>query len=113
VQQLAALHIFQGHLGVVEDVAWHPRHGDLFGSVGDDKKLIIWDLRKPQPAAQDKEVEAHTGAWVGGLRGLRGIRDQSARLGPAWLGGAFLLTQRMMAVACTLCCFKLTRCYAH
>ncbi|KAI3438030.1 hypothetical protein D9Q98_000473 [Chlorella vulgaris] len=59
-RQLAALHIFQGHLGVVEDVAWHPRHGDLFGSVGDDKKLIIWDLRKPQPAAQDKEVEAHT-----------------------------------------------------
>ena len=39
-QQLAALHIFQGHLGVVEDVAWHPRHADLFGSVGDDKKLV-------------------------------------------------------------------------
>lgn len=56
---LAALHIYQGHLGVVEDVAWHPRHGDLFGSVGDDRKLILWDLRKPQAAAQDKEVEAH------------------------------------------------------
>jgi histone-binding protein RBBP4 len=66
-QQLAALHIFQGHGGVVEDVAWHPRHGDLFGSVGDDKKLIIWDLRKPAGAAQDKEVEAHTGgARAGG-----------------------------------------------
>lgn len=122
-QQLAALHIFQGHLGVVEDVAWHPRHADLFGSVGDDKKLvrgpaggglvcglmvvssryalalqeggclvvcaratphlqplhgvdavpavpppphhcvqILWDLRKPAGSAQDKEVEAHTGA---------------------------------------------------
>lgn len=33
-QTLSALHIFQGHLGVVEDVAWHPRHADLFGSVG-------------------------------------------------------------------------------
>ncbi|EFN54865.1 hypothetical protein CHLNCDRAFT_134941 [Chlorella variabilis] len=59
-RQLPALHIFQGHLGVVEDVAWHPRHADLFGSVGDDKKLVIWDLRKPHAAAQDKEVEAHT-----------------------------------------------------
>ena len=49
---------------MVEDVAWHPRHADLFGSVGDDKKLVIWDLRKPHAAAQDKEVEAHTGGWV-------------------------------------------------
>ncbi|KAL4437477.1 hypothetical protein ABPG77_003458 [Micractinium sp. CCAP 211/92] len=59
-QTLSALHIFQGHLGVVEDVAWHPRHADLFGSVGDDKKLVVWDLRKPAAAAQDKEVEAHS-----------------------------------------------------
>eukprot|EP00887_Chlorella_sp_A99_P007667 scaffold20.g7667.t1 len=56
---LQALHIYQGHGGVVEDVAWHPRHGDLFGSVGDDRKLILWDLRKPAAAAVDKEVEAH------------------------------------------------------
>ena len=67
LQQLGALHIFQGHLGVVEDVAWHPRHADLFGSVGDDKKLIVWDLRKPHNAAQDKVVEAHTGGCGGGL----------------------------------------------
>ncbi|PSC71192.1 WD-40 repeat-containing MSI1 [Micractinium conductrix] len=59
-KSLPALHIFQGHLGVVEDVAWHPCHHDLFGSVGDDRKLVIWDLRKPSNAAQDKEVEAHT-----------------------------------------------------
>lgn len=57
---LAALHIYPGHGGVVEDVAWHPRHSSMFGSVGDDKKLILWDMRKPDGAAQDKEVEAHT-----------------------------------------------------
>lgn len=56
---LAALSIYCGHGGVVEDVAWHPRHTDIFGSVGDDKKLILWDMRKPADAAQDKEVEAH------------------------------------------------------
>ena len=32
----------------------------FFGSVGDDKKLILWDVRKPTAAAQDKEVEAHS-----------------------------------------------------
>jgi histone-binding protein RBBP4 len=57
---LAAMHIYSGHGGVVEDVAWHPRHESIFGSVGDDKKLILWDLRKPADAAQDKEVEAHS-----------------------------------------------------
>ncbi|KDD73513.1 hypothetical protein H632_c2101p0 [Helicosporidium sp. ATCC 50920] len=57
---LHALHVFQGHGGVVEDVAWHPQHGALFGSVGDDKKLIIWDLRKPGEAAGEQRVEAHS-----------------------------------------------------
>lgn len=77
LQQLAALHIFQGHLGVVEDVAWHPRHADLFGSVGDDRKLVLWDLRKPSGAAQDKEVEAHTGGWGrwGGWWGRRAAKQ--------------------------------------
>jgi hypothetical protein len=39
--------IYQGHQGVVEDVAWHQHHQDIFGSVGDDKRLILWDMRKP------------------------------------------------------------------
>lgn len=30
---------------VVEDVAWHILHEHIFGSVGDDKKLMIWDTR--------------------------------------------------------------------
>lgn len=36
---------------------WLPRQ------VGDDKKLVVWDLRKPAAAAQDKEVEAHSGGF--------------------------------------------------
>lgn len=57
VQTLAALSTFNGHSGVVEDVAWHCRHAHLFGSCGDDKKLIIWDLRAQMP---QKTTEAHT-----------------------------------------------------
>lgn len=56
---LGALRVYQGHAGVVEDVAWHPSHSSLFGSVGDDKKLIIWDMRKPTDAAIDRSLEAH------------------------------------------------------
>ena len=32
--------------GVVEDVAWHLHHNSIFGSVADDKKLMIWDIRE-------------------------------------------------------------------
>uniref|UniRef100_A0A7S1UI47 Histone-binding protein RBBP4 N-terminal domain-containing protein n=1 Tax=Phaeomonas parva TaxID=124430 RepID=A0A7S1UI47_9STRA len=34
------------HTDVVEDVAWHMRDPHLFGSVGDDRSLYIWDTRK-------------------------------------------------------------------
>ena len=34
--------------GVVEDVAWHLHHSSMFGSVADDKKLMIWDIREKQ-----------------------------------------------------------------
>ena len=35
------LAIFSGHQAVVEDVAWHLFHETLFGSVGDDCKLMM------------------------------------------------------------------------
>ena len=35
------LAIFSGHQAVVEDVAWHLFHDTLFGSVGDDCKLMM------------------------------------------------------------------------
>lgn len=30
---------------MVEDVSWHLKNENLFGSVGDDCRLMIWDLR--------------------------------------------------------------------
>ena len=30
----------------MEDVAWHLHHSSVFGSVADDKKLMIWDIRE-------------------------------------------------------------------
>jgi histone-binding protein RBBP4 len=46
-QSLEAKTIYVQHQGVIEDVAWHQHHCDIFGSVGDDKQLILWDTRKP------------------------------------------------------------------
>lgn len=47
------------HEGVVEDVAWHLRHEYLFGSVGDDQYLLIWDLRTPAVSKPVQSVVAH------------------------------------------------------
>jgi len=49
----------QVHEGVVEDVAWHLRHEYLFGSVGDDQYLLIWDLRTPAVSKPVQSVVAH------------------------------------------------------
>ena len=56
---LGATSIFKGHDGVVEDVAWHSKHEYLFGSVGDDKKLVIWDTRRDASKALLHEVKSH------------------------------------------------------
>ena len=58
-RDLPALQKYNGHVGVVEDVAWHPRDVNFFGSVGDDKKMILWDMRKPADDAIHLQVEAH------------------------------------------------------
>lgn len=55
-----ALQIYKGHTGVVEDVAWHAQHPHLFGSVGDDKALLLWDTRRPPADACSHKVEAHS-----------------------------------------------------
>ncbi|NP_001105556.1 Histone-binding protein MSI1 [Zea mays] len=60
-KSLDALQIFKHHDGVVEDVAWHLRHEYLFGSVGDDYHLLIWDLRSPAPTKPVQSVVAHQG----------------------------------------------------
>ncbi|KAL6311481.1 hypothetical protein AAG906_031245 [Vitis piasezkii] len=56
---LEAQQIFKVHEGVVEDVAWHLRHEYLFGSVGDDQYLLIWDLRTPSVSKPIQSVIAH------------------------------------------------------
>ncbi|CAH9081735.1 unnamed protein product [Cuscuta epithymum] len=58
---LDAMQIFKVHEGVVEDVAWHWRHEYLFGSVGDDQYLHIWDLRTPSVTKPIHSVIAHNG----------------------------------------------------
>lgn len=56
---LDATSIYAAHTNVVEDVAWHLHHENLFGSVGDDKRLMIWDTRSCQADKASHSVEAH------------------------------------------------------
>ncbi|CAJ0944761.1 unnamed protein product, partial [Mesorhabditis belari] len=51
---------FHAHQSVVEDVAWHVLHDSVFGSVGDDKKLMIWDTRSNNTKTPAHTVDAHT-----------------------------------------------------
>jgi histone-binding protein RBBP4 len=52
--------LLQAHEDLVEDVAWHLKDENIFGSVGDDCKLMMWDLRTNKPeqsiVAHQKEV---------------------------------------------------------
>jgi WD40 repeat protein len=57
VQVVPPLRTYDAHSGVVEDVAWHQHHPVIFASVGDDKKLMIWDVREKKPR---NTTEAHT-----------------------------------------------------
>lgn len=50
---------YEGHSDVVEDVAWHNFHGSIFGSVGDDRKLLIWDTREKDRKKPLHKVDAH------------------------------------------------------
>ncbi|VAI20542.1 unnamed protein product [Triticum turgidum subsp. durum] len=59
---LDAQQVFEAHEDVVEDVAWHLKDENLFGSVGDDCKFMMWDLRTNKPeqsiVAHQKEVNS-------------------------------------------------------
>ncbi|CAL5402287.1 unnamed protein product [Camellia sinensis] len=58
---LNATHVYEAHGSVVEDVAWHLKNENLFGSAGDDCCLMIWDMRtnKPQHSVQVHEKEVN------------------------------------------------------
>ncbi|TDH65454.1 hypothetical protein CCR75_008013 [Bremia lactucae] len=51
---------YSGHSDVIEDVAWHMHNSKIFGSVGDDKKLLIWDMRSESYDKPATTVYAHT-----------------------------------------------------
>ncbi|CAM6120462.1 unnamed protein product [Calypogeia fissa] len=59
MRTLDAKQIFQGHIGVVEDVSWHSKHEYLFGSVGDDRQLLIWDTRTSTMEKPLHAIDAH------------------------------------------------------
>ncbi|KAL7425057.1 Histone acetyltransferase type B subunit 2 [Cryptotrichosporon argae] len=50
---------FTGHTAYVGDVDWHPVHDYMFASVGDDRKLMIWDTRSASQSKASNEVVAH------------------------------------------------------
>ncbi|PIN13172.1 Nucleosome remodeling factor, subunit CAF1/NURF55/MSI1 [Handroanthus impetiginosus] len=56
---LDAMQIFKIRECTVEDVAWHQSCQYLFGSVGDDHSLHIWDLRSPSVSEPILSVVAH------------------------------------------------------
>eukprot|EP00128_Syssomonas_multiformis_P009053 Colp12_sorted_trinity150504_noHs@11388 len=58
-RELQAHAVYTGHTSVVEDVQWHLLHDSLFGSVGDDSKLMIWDTRSAIKDRAAHVVEAH------------------------------------------------------
>ena len=35
------------HTAAVQDVDWHKHDANMIASVGDDKQLVLWDMRKP------------------------------------------------------------------
>ncbi|KAJ8452974.1 hypothetical protein Cgig2_014737 [Carnegiea gigantea] len=57
---LDAMNVYRAHENIVEHVAWHTKNENMFGSVGDDGRLMIWDLRSDKPQhsilAHEKEV---------------------------------------------------------
>ncbi|CAN8076095.1 unnamed protein product [Agarophyton chilense] len=53
--------IYEGHADVVEDVAWHHFHSSIFASVGDDRKLLVWDVREKDRKRPLHKVDAHKG----------------------------------------------------
>mmetsp|Transcript_32694 Transcript_32694/g.49270 ORF Transcript_32694/g.49270 Transcript_32694/m.49270 type:complete len:472 (+) Transcript_32694:201-1616(+) len=60
--QMKPLCVMQGHTSAVEDVDWHRRDCNMIASVGDDKALMIWDVREKNPEKPVHGVQdAHEG----------------------------------------------------
>jgi histone-binding protein RBBP4 len=60
--QIKPLSTLRGHTDVVEDVDWHRRDPNLVGSVGDDRSILVWDVRQSDPTQAVHSVsDAHSG----------------------------------------------------
>ena len=59
--EVQALQIKKGHTAVVEDVDWSHHHAHVFGSVGDDAQLLIWDARDSTAGPSKRVENAHQG----------------------------------------------------
>ena len=57
--EVNALSTFKGHTSVVEDVDFHKQYENMFGSVGDDSQLLIWDQRETNSAPTHSVKNAH------------------------------------------------------
>eukprot|EP00871_Galdieria_phlegrea_P003349 jgi/Galph1/4014/GphlegSOOS_G2705.1 len=53
------LSVYTGHNDVVGDVSFHPQNRYLFASVGDDKKIMVWDTRSSDYEHASQQVDAH------------------------------------------------------
>lgn len=51
---------YEDHVGPVEDVVWSRQYSDIFASAGDDKRILLWDLRKDGKKSTI-QVDAHAG----------------------------------------------------
>merc|ERR1719354_470185 len=56
---LSPSRVYTGHTAWVEDVCYSPLVDSIFASVGDDKKLMIWDSRSADNSKPSFSVEAH------------------------------------------------------
>jgi WD40 repeat protein len=51
---------FSGHTATVEDVDWHPKDMNMVASVGDDRRICLWDVRNPGTKPIHMVTDAHT-----------------------------------------------------
>ncbi|XP_074570449.1 WD-40 repeat-containing protein MSI2-like [Curcuma longa] len=56
---LDARYMFEAHTDSVKDVAWHLKNENMFGSVGNDHLLMIWDLRSSASGKPQQSLKAH------------------------------------------------------
>ncbi|KAI9314479.1 WD40-repeat-containing domain protein [Dichotomocladium elegans] len=58
-KEIEPIRVYTGHTAPVEDVAWHPTADSIFASVGDDSKLMVWDVRSTSSDTPIHDIYAH------------------------------------------------------